>query len=99
LPGLPGQAVHESLDTGGPLSVEDAAEIGSRIASASPGPWTAFIESDGGTGGCDVIRVSESDDEADLYLWIGLDLAPSAIFRFVAEARQDVPALLAATRS
>jgi len=33
-----------------------------------------------------------------MYLWIGQDLAPSAIFRFVAEARQDVPALLAATR-
>jgi len=88
----------EALESGSQLSAEDAAGIGIRAASASPGPWTAFIESDGGIGGCDVIRVSESDSEADMYLWIGQDLAPSAIFRFVAEARQDVPALLAATR-
>jgi hypothetical protein len=67
------------------------------FASASPGPWTAFIESDGGIGGCDVIRVGESDSEADMYLWMGPDLASSEIFRFVAAARQDVPALLAAT--
>lgn len=88
----------DALESGSPLSAEDAPGIGLRLASASPGPWTAFIESDGGLGGCDVIRVSESDSEADMYLWMGADLAPSAIFRFVAEARQDVPALLAATR-
>jgi hypothetical protein len=88
----------EALESGSLLSAEDAAGIGLRLASASPGPWTAFIESDGGIGGSDVIRVSESDSEADMYLWMGPDLAPSAIFRFVAEARQDVPALLAATR-
>jgi hypothetical protein len=77
----------EALESGSLLSAEDAAGIGLRLASASPGPWTAFIESDGGIGGCDVIRVSESDSEADMYLWIGPDLAPTAIFRFVAEAR------------
>ena len=86
------------LESGSQLSAEDAAGIGLRVASASPGPWTAFIESDGGIGGSDVIRVSESDSEADMYLWMGQDVAPSEIFRFVAEARQDVSALLAATR-
>lgn len=88
----------EALESGSLLSAEDATGIGMRVASASPGPWTAFIESEGGIGGCDVIRVSENDDEADMYLWIGPDLAPSSVFRFVAEARQDVPALLAAAR-
>lgn len=88
----------EVLESGGLLPAEDAAGIGMRIASASPGPWTAFIESDGGIGGSDVIRVSESDSEADMYLWMGPDLAPSAVYRFVAEARQDLPALLAAAR-
>jgi hypothetical protein len=87
-----------ALASGSPLPAEDAAGIGMRIASASPGPWTAFIESDGGIGGSDVIRVSESDSEADMYLWMGPDLAPSAVYRFVAEARQDLPALLAAAR-
>jgi hypothetical protein len=88
----------DAIESGRHLSAEDAAGIGMRTASASPGPWTAFIESDGGIGGCDVIRVSESDSEADMYLWIGQDLAPSDVFRFVAAARQDLPALLAATR-
>jgi hypothetical protein len=88
----------EALESASSLSAEDAAGIGMRIASASPGPWTAFIESDGGIGGSDVIRVSESDSEDDMYLWIGPDLAPPALYRFVAEARQDLPALLAATR-
>lgn len=87
-----------ALQSGRPLPAEDTAEIGMRIASASPGPWTAFLESDGGIGGCDVIRVSESDNEADMYLWMGADLAPSAVFDFVAEARQDLVALLAAVR-
>jgi hypothetical protein len=85
-----------ALASGSPLPAEDAGGIGMRIASASPGPWTAFIASDGGMGGSDVIRVSESDSEADMYLWLGPDLAPSAVYRFVAEARQDLPALLAA---
>jgi hypothetical protein len=88
----------EVLESGSLLSAEDASGIDSSLASASLGPWTAFIESDGGVGGSDVIRVSESDSEADMYLWMGPDRAPSAILRFVAEARQDVPALLAATR-
>ncbi|GEM_PF-5084266 len=75
---------------------ESVAAIGARVQAASPGPWTAFIESDGGAGGADVIRVSENDNQPDMYLWIGANLAPSAMLRFVAEARQDVPALMAA---
>jgi hypothetical protein len=81
-----------------PLSSEYAREIDMRIASASPAPWTEFIESDGGLAGSDVIRVSESDAEADMYLWMGANLAPSSVYRFVAGARQDVPTLLAAVR-
>lgn len=88
----------ELAESGGELPSEEAALIGTRIASARPGPWSAFIESDGGTGGSDVIRISEIDSEVDMYLWIDAKLAPAAVFRFVAEARQDVAALLAATR-
>jgi hypothetical protein len=88
----------DALASGSPLPAEDATEIGIRIASASPGPWVVFLESDGGMGGDSVIVVSESDSEADIYLWLGPDPAPSAIFLFVAEARQDLPALLAAAR-
>ena len=81
------------------LSPVELAEIEARCRAASPAPWTAFIEADGGLGGCDVIRVSEQDNEPDLYLWFGLgllDLAPSANFRFVAAARQDILDLSAA---
>jgi hypothetical protein len=88
----------EALVSGRHLSADDTAGIGMRITAASPGPWTAIIESDGGQAGCDVIRVSDSDREADMYLWTGRDLAPSDVFRFVAAARQDLPALLAAVR-
>lgn len=56
----------EALETGSHLSAEDVALIRMRIAAASPGPWTPFIESEGGIGGSDVIRVSESDSEADM---------------------------------
>lgn len=49
-----------ALASGSPLPAEDAGGIGMRIASASPGPWTAFIESEGGLSGSDVIRVSEA---------------------------------------
>lgn len=88
----------EVLESGSLLPAEDAAGISMRIASASPGPWRAFIELDGGIGGSDVIRVSESDSEADMYLWMGPRLAPSALYRFVAGARQDLPALMATAR-
>ena len=80
--------------SGEQLTKGELASIASRVKAASPGPWTAFIESDGGQAGCDVIRVSEHDDQPDMYLWIGSDLAPSRLFRLVATARQDIPALL-----
>jgi hypothetical protein len=82
------------------LSPIELAEIEARCRAASPAPWTAFIEVDGGIGGCDMIRVTDDqDDEPDLYLWFGpglKDLAPSANFRFVAAARRDILDLIAA---
>jgi hypothetical protein len=84
-----------SVRSGEQLSPDEIAAVESRVEAASPGPWSAFIESDGGQAGGDVIRVSERDDQPDMYLWMGDDLAPSRIFRLVAAARQDIPALLA----
>ena len=43
-----------------------------------------------------MIRVSDLDEEPDLYLWIGGKLAPSDDFEFVGSARQDIPELRAA---
>jgi hypothetical protein len=86
----------DSITSGMDLGQDVKQEIAARVEGASPGPWRAYIESDGGQGGCDFIQVSDSDDEADMYLWIDGDLAPMAYFRFVADARQDIPALLEA---
>jgi hypothetical protein len=80
--------------SGEQLTPGEFASIESRVEAASPGPWTAFIETDGGQAGCDVIRISERDNQPDMYMWIGSDLAPSPVFRLVAAARQDIPALL-----
>jgi hypothetical protein len=69
----------------------------------SPAPWIPSLESDGGVGGSNVIRVSHDDDEPDLYRWHGADwafryddVASDADFEFVANARQEIPAMLAA---
>jgi hypothetical protein len=78
------------------LGSDEAGEIGARIARASPGPWRAFVSEDGGLGGSDVISVSDGDDQPDLYIWLAGKLAPSADFKLVAAARQDIPKLLAA---
>ena len=78
------------------LSPEEIAAMEARARAASPAPWRAFVEADGGSGGCDMIRVSDRDEEPDLYLWLGPRLAPSADFHFVACARQAIPEMLAA---
>lgn len=75
------------------LSGPELDAIAQRCSQTSPGPWTAFIESEGEPGS-DAIRVSELDSEPDMYLWFGDSLAPSADYRLVAAARQYVPALL-----
>ncbi|HEY3718477.1 MAG TPA: hypothetical protein VGL39_28485 [Jatrophihabitantaceae bacterium] len=69
-------------------------EIETRCRLASPGPWRAFLESDGGIGGSSVIQVSESDGEPDMYLWLDDAPAPDAYFGFVASVRQDLQRLL-----
>jgi len=85
-----------ALRSGEPVSDEDLDAIEVRSRGASPGPWRPFLRSDGGLGGTNVIWVSDSDREADLYLWLGRNLAPDADFEFVGTARQDIPRLLAA---
>jgi hypothetical protein len=80
------------------LSEQQLKEMEGRCERASPGPWRAFVEGDGGLGGCSVILVSGSDDEPDLYLWLEDELAPPSHFDFVAAARQDIPRFLAALR-
>jgi hypothetical protein len=75
------------------LSAEDVQAITARCDQASSGPWRAFLESDGGIGGSNVIWIGEGD-HPDLYLWLDSRIAPGEDFEFVAQARQDIPRLL-----
>src|SRR5258708_20765721 len=56
------------------LSPEEIASIEARCRAASPAPWRAFIEADGGIGGCDVIQVSYQNNKPRLYLCFGSGL-------------------------
>lgn len=87
-----------ALRSGQPLGDRELEAIERRCQGATPGPWRPFLESEGGLGGSSVIWVSDRDDESDLYLWLGAELAPDADFEFVATARQDIPRLLDAVR-
>lgn len=80
-------------------SAKDLDVIKTRAGKASRPPWKAFLKSKGGVGGDSVIRVSEEDDEPDLYLWIDSEPAPDVYFEFVAAARQDVLELLEEAQS
>jgi hypothetical protein len=80
------------------ISEDDLATIEQACEEATAGPWKVFLEDDGGIGGTHVIWVSDRDNEPDMYLWLDDGLAPSGDFEFVAAARQDIPALIAAIR-
>lgn len=80
------------------LTALELDEIEERTRRASPAPWRPFLETDGGMAGTNVIWVTHSDNEADLYLWIGNRIAPGPDFEFVAAARNEMPRLLAAVR-
>jgi hypothetical protein len=87
------------LRSGEPLGDQELEEIARRCQAATAGPWRAFLESEGGLGGSSVICVSDTEDAADLYVWLGATLAPDADFDFVASARQDIPRLLDAVHA
>jgi hypothetical protein len=76
------------------LTTDELDVIEQRADAASPGPWRVFLEAEGGIGGSNVITVSDGDDEPDLYIWRGEDLAPDAEFELIAAARNEIPELL-----
>lgn len=88
-----------AVTSGGPVEPQLLVEVSARIEAASPAPWCACIEADGGLAGCDVILVTDDDAQPDLYLWANGSLAAAAYFRFVAAARQDIPRLLDVARA
>lgn len=84
------------------LSDAELDAIESRVLSASPGPWRAFVEGRDHWSGDDFIMVSEADGQPDMYVSrsdaSGTWPASTPDLDFIAASRQDVPALLAEVR-
>jgi hypothetical protein len=76
--------------------------IEARCDAASPGPWKSFIEDRDHWSGDDFIRVSDRDEEPEMYVSRataqGLQPASRQDLDFIAAARQDVPRLVAEIR-
>lgn len=91
-----------TTDDGGGLTDGELDAMQARVEAASPGPWTSYVEGRDHHAGDSVIRVSESDDEDDLYVLRadenGLRPASAAHQDFIAHARQDVPRLISEVR-
>jgi hypothetical protein len=77
-----------------PAELDEYEEAASR---ATPGPWTPFIEELQPIGGSSVIWVGGENDP-DMYVWLGSEIAPAGDVDFVAHARQDVPDLIVELR-
>src|SRR5260370_42633337 len=63
------------------LGPEAITWIEARCRAASPAPWRAFIEAEGGLGGCDMIQVSDQGAERDVDIWLGPNLTEATDFR------------------
>lgn len=86
---------------GSDLSAEDISAIADRLASATTGPWQAFVEGRDHLGGDDFIRTGGLDDESpDMYVSLsthtGSHPAGPDDLDFIAHARQDIGRLLVA---
>lgn len=69
------------------LSLKELEEIKKRWEASTPGPWESFIEGRDHTSGSDFIRTSKNDIE--------LSGASFADQDFIANAKQDIPRLIA----
>ena len=76
--------------------------IEARYQAASPSPWKAYVEGRDHWSGDDFIRVSDLDEQPDMYVSRAeagsIRPASTADLDFIAGARQDIPALLAEVR-
>lgn len=73
------------------LSDAELDDILRRCNAAAPGPWRAWIEGRDHTAGSSIVKTADPDREFE---FTGSD----ADFDFIAQARQDVPRLVAEIR-
>lgn len=78
------------------LSDEELNSIAARVAAATPGPWTSFIEGRDHQSGSNFIMTGEVGSRGKD---IELTGATEADQDFIAAAREDVPRLLEAVRA
>lgn len=77
------------------MTDEELAAIEARCQRASPGPWTSMVEGRDHTSGSSFIMVGEGAARRDD---IELTGATTDDHDFIAQARQDIPRLLAEIR-
>jgi hypothetical protein len=78
------------------LSDEELNSIEGRVAAATPGPWSSFIEGRDHQSGSNFIMTGEMERRGDDIELSGATLADQD---FIAAARQDIPRLLQAVRT
>ncbi len=75
---------------------EEIEKIRARCNAARSGPWVSIIEGRDQTSGSSFIMIGEGNNRGeDLYLTGDDQPVPIADYDFVANARQDIPFLLA----
>jgi hypothetical protein len=75
---------------------EEIEKIRARCNAARSGPWASIIEGRDQTSGSSFIMIGEGNNRGeDLYLTGDDQPVPIADYDFVANARQDIPFLLA----
>ena len=87
------------------LTEAELAVIERRASAATAGPWQAFVEGRDHFGGDNFIRTGGDDDEApDMYVTLSYwdnerpVAAGAADLDFIANAKQDIPTLIAEVR-
>jgi hypothetical protein len=86
------------------MNESDLVEIEKRVSSASPGPWKAYVEGRDHDSGDTFIMIGEGAQRQDDMYVFQSHAGPTRIetsdadLDFIAEARQDIPRLLAEIR-
>jgi hypothetical protein len=89
----------EAIREARPLPAAELDTIAARAEAAGPQPFELFLYAGRHDDNLIWVGGSQHDEEPDLYLWRGDDLAPDPDWVFIAHAREDIPQLVAAARA
>jgi hypothetical protein len=77
------------------ITDEDLDAMRARIAAATPGPWTSIVEGRDQTSGSSFIQTATQDLYVSGEDYVGGGGHATADLDFIANARQDMPRLIA----